>query len=246
MVTTDAHHFGKITISSGSSDFAGNILFFFNCLGTALYVICAKKLLEKYPSTTVTGYSYMLASIQMAITALCINTQADAVKFVCPLKDCSSDCDSYVDGSCFYNSTITDKCYDKVQNCGSDMLECSCSAWGVPDSAILPLLYWIAFNSVVAYLLMTWATQHAPPSAVLGYTALQPLTSSVLVLIITSLTDKYDLTKPGYNMVGAVGILIGLYLLIGDHLKEAKAKALADVEAAEYKDMEADLVQTKS
>ena len=39
---------------------------------------------------------------------------------------------------------------------------------------------------------------------------------------------------------------VGLYLLIGDHLKEAKAKALADVEAAEYKDMEADLVQTKS
>ena len=66
------------------------------------------------------------------------------------------------------------------------------------------------------------ATQYAPPSAVLGYTALQPLTSSVLVLIITSLTSKYDLTKPGYNMLGALIIVLGLYLLIASHLKEEK------------------------
>merc|ERR1711865_1157784 len=92
-------------------------------------------------------------------------------------------------------------------------------------------------NSVVAYLLMTWATKHAPPSAVLGYTALQPLTADVLVLIITSFTSKYDLTKPGYNMIGAVGIVIGLYLLIGDHLKEAKEKAAAEAENEEYDDI---------
>ena len=87
MVTTDPDSFGKFKVDSGNSVFAGNILFFFNCLGTSLYVICAKKLLEKgYPSTTVTGYSYILASVQMAIVALCVNTQSDAVHFVCPLK----------------------------------------------------------------------------------------------------------------------------------------------------------------
>eukprot|EP00656_Telonema_subtile_P055800 TRINITY_DN8751_c0_g1_i1.p1 TRINITY_DN8751_c0_g1~~TRINITY_DN8751_c0_g1_i1.p1 ORF type:complete len:400 (+),score=81.56 TRINITY_DN8751_c0_g1_i1:41-1240(+) len=215
MVTTSPDSFAKFEVDSGNSAFAGNVLFFFNCLGTALYVICAKKLLAKgYPSTTVTGYSYILASVQMTVVALCINTQSSAVHFVCPLKSCGGSC-----GDC----RETDMCYDNAQPCGSEF--CSCSAWGIPSNAVLPLAYWIAFNSVVAYLLMTWATQHAPPSAVLGYTALQPLTSSILVLIITAFTSKYDLTKPGYNMVGAVLILVGLYMLIGSHLRdEAKGR----------------------
>jgi len=207
MVTADPSSFGSFSLDAGDSAFAGNVLFFFNCLGTALYVICARALLAKgYPATTVTGYSYMMASIQMLIVAMCINTQSSAVHFVCPLKDCSGSCPADMCNS-------DNKCVQNAQSCGTEL--CSCSAWSVPGDALLPLLYWIMFNSVVAYLLMTWCTQYAPPSAVLGYTALQPLTSSVLVLIITSVTDKYDLSKPGYNLLGAVLILVGLYMLIG-------------------------------
>lgn len=71
---------------------------------------------------------------------------------------------------------------------------------------------------------MTWATKYAPPSAVLGYTALQPLTSSLLVLIITSCTSKYNLSKPGYNLLGGILIIAGLYFLVADALKTEKLK----------------------
>ena len=63
---------------------------------------------------------------------------------------------------------------------------------------------------------MTWGNQYAPPSAVLGYTALQPLTSSLLTVVIISFGYS-DLDSPGYNLIGGVFILIGLAMLIQDN-----------------------------
>ena len=85
---------------------------------------------------------------------------------------------------------------------------------------MLPLAYWIVFNSVVAYLLMTWGNQFAPPSAVLGYTALQPLTSSILTVIIISCGYNGDLDEPGYNLLGGLLIIAGLFMLIVDNKNE--------------------------
>lgn len=104
---------------------------------------------------------------------------------------------------------------------------CNCSAWSVPMSAFLPLLYWIIFNSIVAYLILTWGNQYANPSLVLGYTALQPLTSSLLSVLINAVTSKYDIAEPGYNLLGGIVIIIGLYMLIYDNKKQEAAAAAA-------------------
>ena len=109
---------------------------------------------------------------------------------------------------------------DSVHDCGDGYAAypggCSCVPWGVPRDAALPLVYWILLNSVAAYLLMNWGNQFAEPSSVLGYTALQPLTSSLLVVAINALTDRFGLADPGWNLLGGVGIVGGLYLLVFD------------------------------
>lgn len=72
------------------------------------------------------------------------------------------------------------------------------AAWNVPQSALLPLAYWILFNSCAAYLLITFGNKHAPASSVLAYTALQPVTTALLsgVLILLGPGKKFGLTEP--------------------------------------------------
>jgi len=192
MVLTSESNFGKINLEAGDQELAGNVLFFVNCLGTALYVIFSRRLLISYPSITVTGWSYIFGSVQMCIATVIINNIPGGLAFVCPPEE------------------------------GGD--EPSCSAWHVPNNAatILPLLYWILFNSVAAYFLMTWANQYAIPSNVLGYTALQPLTSSLLTVIIRSCGYEGEFSSPGYNLLGGVVIILGLYFLIADSRNQRK------------------------
>jgi hypothetical protein len=200
-------------ITVGSSVFAGNILFFINCLGTALYIISTKPLLKKYPPLTVTGYSYIFASIFMFVTAMGITSSDAGVHFVCPYDEDS-----------------------KVAPVMVGDYKCSCPAWEVPTNAILPLLYWIFFNSVVAYLLLTWGNKYADASKTLAYTALQPLTSTILtVLIIAGVgKNKYpSLKMPGKNLLGAIGIVIGLFCIVADNQLHA-AKDFGDEGDEDY------------
>ena len=51
--------------------------------------------------------------------------------------------------------------------CGPGLApNCTCAPWLVPTDAILPLMYWIVFNSAVAYFLMTWGNKWADASKV--------------------------------------------------------------------------------
>jgi drug/metabolite transporter (DMT)-like permease len=49
------------------SEIAGNLFFFFNCLGTALYVIFSKKALVVFPSICVTVKASLLSSLKCPI-----------------------------------------------------------------------------------------------------------------------------------------------------------------------------------
>lgn len=134
----------------------------------------------------------------MAVATVVINTQPAGVHFVCPA---SSDDDGTV--------------FDCGDNFDAFHQGCSCKAWAVPTSAVLPLLWWILLQSVVAYALLTWTNKYAEPTSVLGYTALQPLSSAVLtIVLIRSTSNPFDLTAPGWNLVGGFVILVGVYCLI--------------------------------
>ena len=171
-------------IESGSQELAGNILYFLNCLGTALYVIAAKPIFKHYPATSVTAWSYIMGSVMMAITCLVANSVESIYKFVCS--------------------------------------DCTGSRWAVPDSAIYALIYWILLTSVSAYLLMTWANQYCDASLVLAYTPLQPATSALLSLILVRLGVKGKLSEPGLNILGVIGIVIGLGFIVHDQRMQQK------------------------
>lgn len=190
MVLTSERSFGEIILEPGNQEIAGNALFFFNCLCTALYVCFSRLLLQDYPSITVAGWSQFFASVWMCIATVLINTVGGGLGFVCPPEK------------------------------GSD--EPSCAAWEVLyDTTILSLVYFILLNSVAEFL-MSWANQYAVPSNVLGYTAVQPLTSSFLTVIIKSCGYNGDLSSLGYNLFGGIMIVLGLCLLIADTRKHRK------------------------
>jgi len=97
------------------------------------------------------------------------------------------------------------------------------SAWGVPRGAWLPLLYWVLCQSCAAYALMTWANRVASASLVSGYSALQPVTASLLAAVAVYCewapacgpgTRGTCLAYPGAGDLGAVGVFAGLYLVV--------------------------------
>jgi drug/metabolite transporter (DMT)-like permease len=95
-------------------------------------------------------------------------------------------------------------------------------AWTMPGSdALLALLYFIFFQSVLAYGLLTWGNKHAPPSAVLGYTSLQPLAAVLLTLLLvaTGYNRRHPrpaerLRVPGWSLLGIAGIFVGLAVVV--------------------------------
>lgn len=62
----------------------GNFLFFINCLGTSLYVILSKNVLQIYAPLVVTAWSYSIAAIFMALTTLLASTSTSFMAFLCP------------------------------------------------------------------------------------------------------------------------------------------------------------------
>jgi drug/metabolite transporter (DMT)-like permease len=93
--------------------------------------------------------------------------------------------------------------------------DCTGGPFAVPTTALLPLAYWVVFNSVVAYALLTWANQHVVPSKVLVFAALQPLTACLLsvILIEAGFSAHGALVLPGLDALGAIPIVLGLAVL---------------------------------
>ena len=84
------------------------------------------------------------------------------------------------------------------------------------------LIYWILLTSVAAYLLMTWANQYADASLVLAYTPLQPATAAILSFLLIQAGVKGKLAEPGLNILGVIGIFIGLACVLYDNHKNSK------------------------
>lgn len=184
--------------STGKSPLAGNLLFFVNCAGTAGYVLISKVLMR--------GQRYL----PLSVTAW-----------------------SYIFASIFMVLTgvLVNAFEESVKfvcppNDGET--KASCSAWGVPTSAIGPLLYWILVQSVLCYFLLTWGNRYAKTSSTVAYTALQPLTSalgSVLLVVINGGKEFGGISMPGLNLLGGLGVVAGLFMVLrSDVLSNAGAK----------------------
>ena len=62
---------------------------------------------------------------------------------------------------------------------------------------------------------MTWANRHAKAGFVLAYCALQPLVAMLLtIVLVLALGASSELALPGYNALGAVGVAVGLAIIL--------------------------------
>eukprot|EP00326_Haptolina_ericina_P018872 CAMPEP_0181192736 /NCGR_PEP_ID=MMETSP1096-20121128/13442_1 /TAXON_ID=156174 ORGANISM="Chrysochromulina ericina, Strain CCMP281" /NCGR_SAMPLE_ID=MMETSP1096 /ASSEMBLY_ACC=CAM_ASM_000453 /LENGTH=441 /DNA_ID=CAMNT_0023282151 /DNA_START=68 /DNA_END=1393 /DNA_ORIENTATION=- len=194
---------GDFSSTGAEHALAGNALLFCNCLGTSLYVIFGKFALGRgYTAFFVTAWSYLCGAVMMLAVASGFSSSCDLVQFICPVE----------------KRTIKFICNGH---------QTSCDPWAVPTEAIAPLCYWVFFNSIAAYLLMTWGNQYAKAGFVLAYCALQPLGAMTLSAIIISVVgDGTDLTMPGLNSLGAIPILLGLGMILFEgrqqHEKDAE------------------------
>jgi len=97
-----------------------------------------------------------------------------------------------------------------------------CELWTIPSGMIFALCIWVLGPSIFCYSCLVWGTKNAKETTYcLAYTALQPLTSFVLsvVLILMGWNNAHpdnQISKPGWNGLGAFGVLIGVALVTFD------------------------------
>eukprot|EP00040_Diaphanoeca_grandis_P011348 m.58100 g.58100 ORF g.58100 m.58100 type:complete len:379 (+) comp22499_c0_seq1:65-1201(+) len=89
--------------------------------------------------------------------------------------------------------------------------------------AILPaegfaLAYFVIVYSVLMYSVVNWANQYVAASSVMVYHVVEPLAAGMLsyILIKTGFAKEHnvELHEPGLNSLGAIGVLIGLLLIV--------------------------------
>jgi drug/metabolite transporter (DMT)-like permease len=183
--------------SGAFSNLMGQFSFLINCFGSSLYVLASKRVLatNRYESITVTAWSYLAATFMMAVFAVVMSWSEPLSKFLC---------------------------YD-----------CGGSIWNVPRNAIPALIFYIIMTSSTAYGLITWANKYATGTLVIGYTVLQPMASAAMIqaLVTLGLYDSCSIVEQGrflidelvkpcldepdrYTAIGAMGVLIGLMVII--------------------------------
>eukprot|EP00040_Diaphanoeca_grandis_P024143 m.132423 g.132423 ORF g.132423 m.132423 type:complete len:380 (-) comp29605_c0_seq1:321-1460(-) len=64
-----------------------NLMFFGNCLGTPIYILCAKSLVEQFPSLWVTAWAYVVAFFILLVILLITNNSPVLLNFMCPAPD---------------------------------------------------------------------------------------------------------------------------------------------------------------
>jgi len=116
------------------------------------------------------------------------------------------------------------------------------SPWHMTHPAALALAYFVFMFSVFLYAIITWSNQFVPASTVMAYTVVQPIAAALLsfMLIRTGFNDTHpdvQLSEPGWNALGAIGVVGGLALIVYNDVAERRQKAAveraAGLEAAE-------------
>ena len=186
---------GEDDSSGGHSNMtflAGNVLFFLNCLATSLYVILSKQALRIYSSLTVTAWSYNIAAVIMAATALLTSTSTTLMDFLCP--DCTS---TWGVPTGAYWALL----YSIVFN-------------SIVAYAILTWANQYATGTLVmGYTVLQPVTAALFTMVLLGLAVLPNCNN--IVLDATNNTADRCLFPPGIGSVcGMVGVFVGLYLVI--------------------------------
>ena len=109
----------------------------------------------------------------------------------------------------------------------SPLRSCDGDGWSVPAEALLAVGYWVFFVSIGSYFLLTWGNQHVDASVAGLYNTVQPLAAVVASMAVIALTPPphRGLEGPGVQDLGAIGIFVGLLMLIRDSQLQAQRAA---------------------
>lgn len=90
--------------------------------------------------------------------------------------------------------------------------------WAVPAKAWFAIAYWVVLGSICGYFLLTWGNLHVDATIVGVYFTVQPLAAVLAAMVVITLTPPphYHLAGPGVSDLGALGIFVGVGLLIRD------------------------------
>merc|ERR1712151_784141 len=104
------------------------------------------------------------------------------------------------------------------------------------------LAYWILFSSIISYLCMTWANQHAKASIVSVYTVLQPLTAALISVALRftqgrAWADVYGLKPLGTQHLGIIAIVVGLVVMFSDPGGSMQKKESAHAEITDESEL---------
>jgi drug/metabolite transporter (DMT)-like permease len=191
--------------------FAGNMCFLVNVNAYALYSICAKPLLQRYPALTLTTWSFALVSVLMLAAVLITSADPTLHAFVC--DDCGA-----------------------AAAAGDTPLR-PLGDWAIPTPmAALALALMILIFSVGQYSVVNWANTFVQTSKITLYMTFQPAIAVVFTMVL--LVSGYDhhagaaggggrggggtkhpaLQPPGPNLAGVVGIVLGLFMVLYEDL----------------------------
>lgn len=126
--------------------------------------------------------------------------------------------------------------------------DCKHGAWSVTNNSLYAIAFWIIIPTILAYLLVTWSNKYIDPSVNLAYTALQPISASILshVLIMADLVKECKhsndadgeksncLNSISTSDLGAFAVVFGLFLVVfsdAKYLQNSRAKQVKEYES---------------
>lgn len=107
------------------------------------------------------------------------------------------------------------------------------SPWSITRAAAVALAYFVFMFSVFLYAIITWSNQFVPASTVMAYTVVQPVAAAALSFILirgdfNKTHTGVQLAEPGWNALGAIGVICGLALIIYSDVSERQQLAAVD------------------
>lgn len=183
----------------------GHFMFFTKCLSNAGYLVCTQHLSVKYKAVPVTAWCFTISSILSLCLWLLVSTRSDLLTFTCWSS---------------WKPALDD---------------CADGAWRIRAEMLMPLAYEVLCCTLVAWLLLVWASQHVKASEVATYVVIQPATtcsvSAVLVLMKgPGWATMHGIWLPGArNVLGVAMIVAGLLLVMLRQVEHKSTKGGASV-----------------
>ena len=208
--------------ASTTARLTGNLIFLVQVTALGAFFVAEKPLLARWTPLATLAYSYTIAAVLMLAAGILINASptcappASIVAFARTVRH-------------RLPLTRRDRCVSRARSLLEVVCpDCDGEGWGVPRSSWLAIAYWVLLGSVTTYLLLTWGNRYVDMVGV--YFTIQPLAAVVAAVGVIAVTapPHYGLVGPGMQDLGALGIVLGVAILIIDERRTRRRAGAAE------------------